>query len=242
MTDSRLAQEMSAHRDWHQARLQALCAPDGWLTLIDLIWLDEGKHSVGSDPASQIQLPHVPLQWGALEIMANKAVWQASGESPVALETDRNGVPTIIRTGRISFFLIERDEGLGLRVRDEQAATRTEFSGIDCFAFDPDFQISANWNGEAAEFDYSGHRYRLHPQNPAAPTLQFVIADSTSGQETYGGGRFLFVPHPTSNALILDFNRAINPPCSFTPFAVCPLPPAENRLPFAVRAGEKTCR
>jgi len=71
--------------------------------------------------------------------------------------------------------------------------------------------------------------------------LFFVISDATSGKETYGASRFLYVDWPKEGArtIVLDFNRAENPPCAFTPFATCPLPPKENRLPFAVTAGEK---
>jgi uncharacterized protein (DUF1684 family) len=233
---------LTAHHEWHRARIQALSAPDGWLTLIDLIWLDDGQHAVGSDPASDICIPHTPAHWGTLAIEGNQAHWTITRSKSNSLDTDRNGSPTVIRQGQISFFLIERDEGLGLRVRDAQAATRTGFTGIDCFDFDPAFQINARWNGEAAEFDLGGRSYRLHPQNAQAATLQFVIADASSGRETYGGGRFIFVPVPETEVFSLDFNRAINPPCAFTPFAVCPLPPVENRLPFAVTAGEKTYR
>ena len=73
-----------------------------------------------------------------------------------------------------------------------------------------------------------------------AEDLFIVFGDASNGEETYGGGRFLSVAPPDSNGLVtLDFNRATNPPCVFTPFATCPLPPAENILPVAVTAGEK---
>jgi uncharacterized protein len=76
-------------------------------------------------------------------------------------------------------------------------------------------------------------------EGPGAP-LFFVLADATSGRETYGGGRHLYAERPQGDTIVLDFNRAENPPCAFTPYATCPVPPKENRLPFAVTAGEKT--
>jgi uncharacterized protein (DUF1684 family) len=233
-----------AHTHWHQKRLDALQAENGWLTLIDLIWLDDGQHKIGTSADCTIRLPTrsaLDSEWGQLTVRGNSAEWHATGGQPRPLRSDRDGTPEIIRHGAISFFLIEREQGLGLRVRDQQAATRTGFRGIELFPFDPDWQVHAQWDGHLAHFDMAGE-HQLRPQDSGAETLQFVIADQTSGKETYGGGRFLFVPRPADNRLTLDFNRAINPPCAFTPFAVCPLPPPENRLPFPIAAGEKRYR
>jgi len=93
-------------------------------------------------------------------------------------------------------------------------------------------------------FTIQGKEYRLDPldEGPGEPFF-VIIADETSGGETYGGGRFLYVERPDSaGETIIDFNKAYNPPCSFTPYATCPLPPDQNRLPIAVRAGEKRYR
>lgn len=233
---------ITLHTEWHRQRIAALRALDGWLTLIDLIWLDDGHYRIGSDPAAEIQVPDGPRHWGSLAIEGTAVRWTDSAGQSQILKTDRDGEPTPVRTGRHSFFLIERDQRLAVRLRDEQAATRTGFKGIECFPFAAEWQIDTRWDGEHAHFTQNGAQYRLRPQNPAAETLHFVIADQTSGRETYGGGRFLFVPTAVDGTLRLDFNRAINPPCAFTAFAVCPLPPAENRLPFTIEAGEKTYR
>jgi uncharacterized protein (DUF1684 family) len=94
-------------------------------------------------------------------------------------------------------------------------------------------------------FERDGRRYELLPIDEGRHVpLFFVFSDATSGKETYGACRFLYVDWPKEGAteLILDFNRAENPPCAFTPFSTCPLPPRENRLPFAVTAGEQTYR
>lgn len=234
---------VESHLRWRQARLEALQAPDGWLALVDLVWLDTGRYRIGADAGADLSVPHAPDHWGTLVVDGAQAVWldHSTGTAQTLL-TDRDGTPTVIRNGRASFFLIERDNGLGLRVRDEQAASRMGFTGIDCFDFDPRWIVSAHWDGEYARFQLDGAEYSLCPQNPGADPLQFVIADRTSGRESYGGGRFLFVAAPRGTTLVLDFNRAINPPCAFTPFAVCPLPPAGNRLAVAIAAGEKTYR
>jgi uncharacterized protein (DUF1684 family) len=92
-------------------------------------------------------------------------------------------------------------------------------------------------------FERDGQKVELLPidEGPGEP-LFFVIADLTSGKETYAAARFVYADAPQNGRVVLDFNRAQNPPCAFTPFATCPLPPKENRLPFAVTAGEKNYR
>ena len=90
-------------------------------------------------------------------------------------------------------------------------------------------------------FEVAGAEYRLAPMaDPGDENWFVVFGDATSGRETYGGGRFLWVDRPNADGVaVVDFNRAFNPPCAFTPFATCPLPPAQNRLSLAVTAGEK---
>lgn len=233
----------TAHARWQAARLDELQRPDGWLTLVGLHWLDDGRHRVGSATELELCLSGVPAHWGDLDIAGNQARWTVRGGTAQVLATDIAGAPTLLRHDAISMFLIERDGRLALRVRDENAPTRTRFAGIDSFAFDPAWRIEASWKDSRARFVRDGQAFALLPQDAEAARVHFVIADATSGRETYGGGRFLFADigqGSEDGRLVLDFNRAINPPCAFTSFAVCPLPPAENRLPFAIVAGEKT--
>jgi uncharacterized protein len=103
-------------------------------------------------------------------------------------------------------------------------------------------QVSpATVNGKAV-FTRDGRTCELLPIDEGPGKLFFVISDQTSGEETYGGCRFVYADPPQDGKVILDFNLAENPPCAFTPFATCPLPPKENRLPFRVTAGEKNYR
>ena len=173
--------------------------------------------------------------------------------------------PTLVTFGTVSFFVIDRGGKKALRVKDSAADRRTHFLGLDYFAADESWRIVARWVpfeksrllpitnmlGQTAPepvpgkavFEREGKTYELLPidEGPGEP-LFFVIADATSGKETYGGGRFLYADAPKDGKIVLDFNRTQNPPCAFTPFATCPLPPKENRLPFAVTAGEKNYR
>ncbi len=173
--------------------------------------------------------------------------------------------PTLVTCGTVSFFVIERGGKMALRVRDSAAARRARFAGLDYFPLDPAWRIAARWvafeksrmiplvnilgqtspalvPGKAV-FERHGMTMELLAidEGPGEP-LFFVIADATSGKETYAAARFIYAEAPKDGVIILDFNRAENPPCAFTPFATCPLPPKENRLPLAVTAGEKTYR
>jgi uncharacterized protein (DUF1684 family) len=171
--------------------------------------------------------------------------------------------PTIVTCGTVSFFTVERGGRLALRVKDSAAPLRTRFPGIEYHGHDPALRVEARWEefspprslpvtsvlghvspepapGKAV-FEYAGRTWELMPfdegkENP----LFFVLADATTGRSTYGGGRFLYTPWPVNGRLVLDFNLAENPPCAFTPHSTCPLPPKENKLPFAIEAGEKT--
>lgn len=172
--------------------------------------------------------------------------------------------PTLVRAGGFSCLVIERGGELFLRARAEDAPTRTHFAGLDTFPIDPAWRIEARWvpfdqprlvpitnqlgqtvptpaQGKAV-FTHAGRTIELLSIDDGDGALFFVISDETSGDETYGACRFVDADPPRDGKVILDFNLARNPPCAFTPFATCPLPPPGNRLPFRVTAGEKNYR
>jgi uncharacterized protein (DUF1684 family) len=161
------------------------------------------------------------------------------------------------------FELASRGERLVLRARDSQAPTRLEFLGLDYFDFDPDWRIDARWephpdgttipiadvlgeirdndNPGRAVFEVEGEVFSLEAI-ASDDQLFFILADRTSGRETYGLGRFLYSDLPEDGRVILDFNRAYNPPCAFNAYTTCPLPPPENRLDVRIEAGERRYR
>ena len=174
--------------------------------------------------------------------------------------------PTRVTFGSANFYVMPRGENLYLRVRDTAAATLRDFAGIDYFPIDPAWRIEADWvpfdpprqvnitnmigvtepapvPGKAV-FTHEGRTVGLLPIDEGGDNLFFVLTDLTAGVETYEASRFLYAPRPKTGEgkIVLDFNRMQNPPCAFTTFATCPLPPKENRLPFPVRAGEKAYR
>ena len=181
------------------------------------------------------------------------------------MQAGENGHPTTVAFGTANFYVIERDGRKGLRVKDADAATRKHFLGLDYYPVDPSWRIVADWvpfdpphkleigsvlgtidkvdvPGKAV-FKRDGHTFELLPyQEEPGGELFFVLADRTSGKETYGAARFLYAALPKDGKVILDFNRAYNPPCAFTEYATCPLAPPENRLDVAVTAGEKKYR
>jgi len=196
---------------------------------------------------------------------AEAAVHLAGSDDPppLILATDRDPRPTVLEVGTVRFHVIARGDLYFLRVKDRESAVRREFRGIERFPVDPRWRVTArlltrgmpptvpivdvlgNVENQPSPgvlvFDLEGTTCRLIPTGGPGEELFLVFADQTSGHETYGGGRFLATDRPAPDGtVVLDFNRAYNPPCAFTPYAPCPLPPEENTLPVAVRAGEKT--
>ncbi|WP_447937346.1 DUF1684 domain-containing protein [Thermomonas fusca] len=185
-----------------------------------------------------------------------------------ALRSDADqGGPSVIGfdDGKGLATVIERGGRLALRVKHADADSRVHFAGLQYWPGGPQWRVRARFlphppgrtlpianiigttdeipNPGVVEFTRNGTPYRLEALDQGEGTLFLVFADRTSGHGSYGAGRFLDAPMPDAQGrLTLDFNRAYNPPCAFTPFATCPLPPPENRLDLRVEAGEKTYR
>lgn len=185
-----------------------------------------------------------------------------------ALFADDAQSPSKLSIGTLNIILIRRGDRVGLRIKDSGAATRTGFHGLRWYAPDPKYRVRAKWlpynppkmldiptilgtvdkmpAPGVAEFQLDGRTVRLEPvlEEPDAKELFFILRDTTSKTTTYGAGRFLYTELPDHGVnqpgeVWLDFNELINPPCSFTPYATCPLPPPQNRLSVAIPAGEQ---
>ena len=194
----------------------------------------------------------------------NPGVEVKSGKALITeteMKTDISGQPTILETGTLAWFIIKRGDRYGIRLRDYEHPALKEFHGIESYDADPNWIIEARFEAfkEPKEmliptvqgtleknqcpgilkFEVGGVDQELYPSSSGS-SLFIVFADETSGLATYGGGRFLYTVQPDENGMVkLDFNRAYNPPCAFTPFATCPLPPRENHLTVGILAGEK---
>ncbi|HYC72102.1 MAG TPA: DUF1684 domain-containing protein [Opitutaceae bacterium] len=168
--------------------------------------------------------------------------------------------PTYVRAGTVNFYVHRAGADLFLRVRDSESARRRDFAGLAWYAIDPAWRFEAEWvafpqprqvpivnvlgqtttetaPGKAV-FECGGRKYELMPV-VAGERLFYIFTDETAGEETYEASRFLYSDAPKDGKVVLDFNQAYNPPCAFSPFTTCPLPPKENRLPLRVTAGER---
>ena len=244
-------------RRWRERRETALRAPYGWLSVAGLFWLREGSNPLGSDPSNSVVLPRgaAPAHAGEFVLRDGKITVQ----TPSGTRTLRPDTGDFVAFGAVRLSLIHRGGRYGIRMRDPQSQYRREFSGLRWFPVNSAWRIVARfvWQprkipilnvlGQTepqdcpgyAEFTLAGRKLRLYPvREPGAQELFFIFRDLTSGKETYGAGRFLDAPLPVDQQVILDFNQAYSPPCAFTPYATCPLPPAENRLPVRMAAGE----
>ncbi|HLQ17532.1 MAG TPA: DUF1684 domain-containing protein [Tabrizicola sp.] len=238
--------------DWRANRLAALTAPDGWLNLVARIDLAPGTYPVGT--AQEVQLPSGPDLLGTLDITAAGATFARPGEAPQAFQPVPDAFPQL----RVDPFLLEIhtvDGVPALRVRD---LTHEPAVSLRNFPHDPAWIIHAKWESFApqasevamkdgskaavtithrATFQHQGKTVTLTPTHWKSGKPMFVFRDATAG-ETYPACRFLFGEDPSETEITLDFNRAISPPCAFTDFAICPLPPPGNILPFRIEAGE----
>ena len=201
----------------------------------------------------------------SLDPRATEAKIDGEKKPGAELADDSQEKPTTVSFGTVNFYLIKRDDKFGLRIKDSAADTRVHFAGIDRFDIDPSWRVEAKWEAYdpphqieeanilgqidkvtvpgAATFEHGGKTYKVEPmlENPGDTELFLVFADRTSGKETYGAARFLYAAAPKDGKLILDFNKAYNPPCAFTPFATCPPSPAYRAGSAVSAAGRSIC-
>ena len=179
----------------------------------------------------------------------------------IEMFSDLTNDPTILSYETLRWFVIKRGDKYGIRLRDLTADLVSHFVGIERFPVQDKWKIKAKFiennppksimipsiigtvnesiSPGTLAFEIESKEFKLFPTK-SGTRLFVVFADLTSGEETYGAGRFLYTDGPDSNNIVwLDFNKAYNPPCAFTKYATCPLPPDENKLKIRISAGEK---
>jgi uncharacterized protein (DUF1684 family) len=205
------------------------------------------------------------LSGEAVTLNVQPGVTITADGKPVAaslpLTTDAKTKPTVLELGSLSFYAIQRGDRVGVRIKDKESPERAAFKGVDTFTPDPRWRVVARFESYADNkkiaitnilgqvsndvspgavvFDWQGKTYRLDALGDTKEGLFLIFGDTTNGKLTYGAGRFLDTGPPKDGTVVVDFNTAYNPPCAFTAFATCPLPPAQNKLAIAVEAGEK---
>lgn len=216
--------------------------PENAPPILGIITLKDSTVTI--DPASDVEIRNEGKKIGKLELV-----------------NDMKGKATMLSCGSLRWNIIKRGEKYGIRLRDLEASLLKSFSGIETYPINSDWKIEAriekytppknmiipNVLGTmdtvlapgAIVFIVDGQEHRLDVQD-AGESYFIVFADQTSGIETYGAGRFLSVEKPKDGSkLFIDFNKAYNPPCTFTKYATCPLPPKQNHLKLEITAGEK---
>jgi uncharacterized protein (DUF1684 family) len=171
------------------------------------------------------------------------------------------GEPDVLALGSVTLQIIDRGGRLGARLKDRDAPARRAFHGTQWYPVKPQYRIVARFvphpqpttivvpsvvgiaeamaSPGAVLFELEGKTLQLDPVlEPGSPELFFVFRDATSAKTTYGAGRFFRAAPPKDGRVVLDFNKAYSPPCAFTPYATCPLPPPQNRLAVPIEAGE----
>jgi hypothetical protein len=235
--------------DWQRNREAALKADEGWLTVAGLFWLKPGVNKF-----AEIQAPvEFHYENGKVRSRYENEWYEMAPDIP--------GPATMLKHGNLTMFVIFRDGRHAIRLRDTESRFRRNFHGITFYPPDESYRVTARWIPHAApkqitlstvipdvqetftapgvaEFTLGGRTHRLEPV-VEGDRLFFIFKDRTAGKTTYPAGRFLYSDKPTGGQVTLDFNRAYNPPCAYTPYATCPLPPRHNHLDTAIEAGEK---
>jgi uncharacterized protein (DUF1684 family) len=242
---------------WRHQREAGLRRDGGWLTVTGLFWLREGANRFGTNAGNEIVLPAGPAQAGVFELHKGKVTAKVDGSRrEIRPDSDE-----LVPVGRLRLYVIQRGDRYGIRMKDPDSQFLREFHGLEYFPAREDYRVTARFVAEPRKipianivgqtelddspgyvvFQLQGRQFRLSPvlEEPGAKELFFIFRDETAGKETYGAGRFLYTSLPKDGTVVLDFNKAYNPPCAFTPYATCPLPPKENRMAVRIEAGEK---
>jgi uncharacterized protein (DUF1684 family) len=248
---------------WHARRVSTLKNDLGWLTLVGFDWLKEGVNNFSG-------LGTITLQRGKVNVQIAEGLSATIGDRPFAsgvirTEADNKG-PDRLRVGSKVMVVLKRGDRFALRIWDTNAENRKRFVGIERYAVSEQWQIHAEWEEykksrtvklSTAKPSYSeeynvpgvavinvgGNLFRLEPIiEEGSDQLFFIFLDGTSGRDTFVDGRYLYASLPEKGYVVLDFNKAINPPSAFTRFATSPLAPESNRLKLNIEAGEKKYR
>lgn len=248
-------------QEWRKKYEEGLKAPyTGWLSVAGLYWLKEGENLAGSTDNNDVVLPRGPAKAGAF-LFDGKTVRYRDPKGAIrSLRTDTSGTPDTLDIEGMRLVAIERNGKFAIRLRDDQSKMRKEYTGSVWYPISSKYKVKAKFiphpykrtvnfadhtgntqkmiSPGIVEFTLNGQLLRLEPVEDEGQ-LFFVFKDKTANKGTYGAGRMLYSPLPVNGIAEIDFNVAKNPPCVFTPYATCPLPPKQNILPIAIEAGEK---
>jgi uncharacterized protein len=199
---------------------------------------------------------------GKVTFRANEGVNVLQKGKPVTDVSLDPGEKHALSLGKLSMWVHASGPRLAIRLRDLDSPIRKEFTGLDWFPVEPAYRVTAKFTAHpkpkeveilnmlgdieryespgVVDFELKGETIRMEPVwNTERDRLWFIFKDATSGKETYPSARFLYADAPKDGSVVVDFNRAYNPPCAFNPYTTCPMPTKENRLKVRIEAGEK---
>ncbi|MCX7560497.1 DUF1684 domain-containing protein [Sulfitobacter sp. F26204] len=255
-----IADFASAHEAWRQTRMAKLTDVRGWLNLIGRWPISVGTYTLGALPENDVQLVNAPDHFGQVTLHPDYSAsfLPAGGKENLVFRGEGNPE---LEIGRFIMEISRAGTQLALRIRDKESAALATTEKLPSFPLDPSLRITARLEkldppmeitidtiaglpnrasiSYVAHFDVVGQAMSMLATYGTPERPQFVFRDMTSLDDTYEKARFLFGEEVTQDSVVLDFNRAVNPPCAFTPFAVCPLPPRENLVSARIEAGEK---
>lgn len=256
-------------RDWQVQRTAQLKKSESPLNLAGLFWLDEGANTFGSGTTNKIVFPagSIPAEAGSFILKNEKVSIEVKDGVQILSEGKpaKNG-PIFenqakkLEYGNLKWFVLKSGDKTGIRLYDSQHENQKKFQDVERYKISQEWRVKAKFTPHLAgtkiditniigqtiprltagtlKFKLKGKEYNFEALD--GDELFIVFGDQSNGKGSYPAGRFLYAPKPGQDGeVILDFNKAINPNCAFTPYALCPLPPKSNRLSVAVTAGEK---
>ncbi|MFZ5999340.1 MAG: DUF1684 domain-containing protein [Bacteroidota bacterium] len=266
-----------AHRaeidTWHAKRINDLKSNNGWLNIAGLFWLQEGINTFGAAATNNVVFPAGTIADDAGYFTVKNGVVHMDIKKGVDVKIDSVSVSSVeifhpdsskakvSSFGSLQWFIIKRDNQVGVRLRDLNSKAVTEFPGIERYPVDVIWRVVADYkptDGKMIDitnvlgqtvpqkspgtllFEIGGEKFSIDALEGGNDELFLIFGDLTNEKDTYPAGRYLYVKTPGPDGkIVLDFNKAYNPPCAFTPFATCPLPPRQNILNVRIEAGEK---
>ncbi len=261
--------------EWHENRIETLKQPMGWLKLDGLYWLEEGESTFGTARGNDVMFPESGLPGNAgvfirendevRMIVDENARITHEGEEISDVMLYEDGESKTVKSGDLTWMIIQRDELVGVRLYNERAEAYQRFRDIPRYRVSEDWKIEGRFEpfdqpftiniqnilGQLNEeeisgmiyFEKDGEEFSLLPID-SGERFFLIIADQTNRGETYAGGRFIYIDKPQdgNNTVTIDLNMLYNPPCALSPYSTCPMPPEENNLALRIEAGEKLPR
>lgn len=242
---------------WKMERREQLTDPDGYLSLEGLFWLTEGRNTYGTDGTKDVTFPSGAGDVVGTFVVRNDSVWHEGDSVQLVYPSDSL---RRYRNGTYNWYVIPRNNTFAIRLKNSSARAIENLGALEYYPLNVKWDIVATYQAFEQpktvnieniagyfydaqspgflSFEVDGVRYTLDVLKEGE-RLFVIFGDRTNGDTTYGAGRYMYTSLPDSSGQVrLDFNTAYNPPCVFTSFATCPLPPRQNVLDVSIPAGE----